>query len=108
MIVSDLISAIQGPDERSNKFSQQFQKIWSMILEPLTENHVISMFIHNINPKMKFQVLDYMTLPFTKIIKKLTQKDKCLVEIGDLKYGNPNKEKREADIIKKRIKRSML
>jgi len=50
------------------------------------------MFIHNIHPKFKFIALDYMALPFTEIVHRITQNEKCLVEIGDLKYGNLPKE----------------
>jgi len=67
MIVLDLVSAIQGPNERFDKFAQRFQNIWRMIPEPLFESHVTSIFVHNIHPK-------------------------CLVDMGDLKYENPPKE----------------
>jgi len=50
------------------------------------------MFVHNIHPKLKFIALDYMTLPFTRIMHRFTQKKKFLVDMGDLKYENPNKE----------------
>ena len=33
-----------------------------------------------------------MALPFTEIVHRITQNEKCLVEIGDLKYGNLPKE----------------
>lgn len=60
-----------------------------MIQEPLSESHVTCIFIHNIHPKLNFIALDYMTLPFTEIMHRLVQKEKCLVDIGKLKYGNP-------------------
>lgn len=83
MIILDLVSTIQGPNERFDKFAQRFQKIWSMIPEPLYESHVTSMFIHNIHPKLKFIALDYMTLPFTEIAHRITQKEKCLGYMDD-------------------------
>jgi len=95
MIISNLVSAIQGLNERFDKFSQRILKIWSMILEPLSKSHVTSMFFHNIHHKLKFIALDYMKLPFTEIMHRLTQKKKYLVDMGDLKYGNPNKETKE-------------
>jgi len=50
------------------------------------------MFIHNIHPILKFIALDYMILPFIDIVHRLAQKEKCLVDMGDLKYRNPSKE----------------
>lgn len=91
MIVFDLINAKQGPNEQFNKFAQRFQKIWSMIPKPLSTNHVTSMFIDNIHPKLKYITLNYMTPSFTKLVNHLTQKEKCLVKIGNLKYENPSK-----------------
>lgn len=61
-----------------------------MILESLFESHVTSIFVQNIYPKLKFIALDYMISIFTKIIHRLSQKDKCLVDMGSLKYGNPS------------------
>lgn len=75
-----------------------------MILAPLSESHVTSMFFHIIHPKLKFIVLDYMTLPFTKIMHTITQKENCLVDMGDLKYGNPNKETKGGRYLKKEDK----
>lgn len=63
-----------------------------MITKPLFESHFTSMFFHNIHPKLKFIALDYMILPFTKIVHRLSQKEKFLVYMGNLKYGNPIKE----------------
>ena len=72
MIVSYLVSVIQDPIERFENFTKRFQKNWSMILEPLSQSHVISMCVHNIHPKLKFIAIDYMTLLFTKIMHRLT------------------------------------
>jgi len=104
MIISYIISSIQGPNEQFDKFTQRFQKIWSMILEPLSKSHVKSMFVHNIHHKLKFIALDYMTLSFTKIMHRLTKKEKCLVDMGDLKYGNPSKETKGSKYHKKEDK----
>lgn len=57
MTLFDLVSSIQDPNERFDRFFQRFQKIWIMIPKPLYENHIISIFIHNINPKIRFQAL---------------------------------------------------
>lgn len=65
-----------------------------MIPKPLSKSHVTSMFVHNIHPKLKFIALDYMTLPFLEIVHSITHKEKCLIDIDDLKYGNPPKEKK--------------
>lgn len=51
-------ATIQGPNERFEKFSQQFQKTWSMIKDPLLEAHVKAMFLNNIYPKLKFIAMD--------------------------------------------------
>lgn len=72
-----------------------FQKIWSMIQEPLFESHVASIFIHNIHPKLKFIALYYMILTFIEIMHMVIQKEKFLIGMGDLKYGNTPKDTKE-------------
>lgn len=66
-----------------------------MILEPLFESHITSIFFHNIHPKFKFIALDYIILPLINIMHMITQKERSLVDIGDLKYANPPKDTKE-------------
>jgi len=75
-----------------------------MILEALSESYVTSIFFHNIHPKLIFIALDYMTLPFIEIFHRLTQKEKYLVDIGDLKYGNSREETKGSKYYKKEDK----
>lgn len=77
-----------------------------MVPDPLSKSHVIYMFIHKIHPKLKFIALDYMKLPlpFTTCVHRITQKQKHLVDMGDLKYGNPPKEEKEGRYQKKEYK----
>lgn len=63
-----------------------------MIQEPLAESHVKSMFIHNIHLELKFIALDYMSLQFTNIVHRLVKKEKYLIDMEKLKYGNIYKE----------------
>jgi len=72
-----------------------------MIPKPLYESHVTSIFIKYIHPKLNFISLDYMTLPFTEIVHRLTQKEKCLVDMGDLNTKTLARRLCEVDIRKK-------
>lgn len=50
------------------------------------------MFVYNINPKLKFIYLEYMTFLFIDIMHRLNQKEIYLMDINELKYGSPTKE----------------
>jgi len=49
-----------------------------------------------------------MALPFIESVHRLTQKEKCLVAMDELKYGNPTKAKKRGGYKTKRINNSML
>lgn len=63
-----------------------------MIQDSFLELYANSMFVHNMYPKLKFIALDYMTLQFIEIMHRLVQKEKYLVDMGELKYHNNFKE----------------
>lgn len=65
-----------------------------MIKEPLLEPHVKAIFVHNINPKLRFIVMDYVDFYFLNIVHKVTQIEECMVEMGKLKYDNPSKDQK--------------
>lgn len=75
-----------------------------MIPEPLSENHVISIFIQNLHLKLRYIFLDYVTFPFLHIVTILTPKEKCLIEMGEIKYENPSKETKGSRYQKKEEK----
>lgn len=46
----------------------------------------------NIIPILKWEIVDYIDIPFLDIISKLLAKDKLMVENGEIKYRNVAKD----------------
>lgn len=95
VIISKLMNTKEIPNERLENFPQIFKKIWSIIKDPLLEAHVKAIFIHNIHFELRFIAMDYVDFLFSKIVHKLIQKEKYMVEMVKLKYDNPPKDQKK-------------
>jgi len=91
IMVSDLCTMRQGSDEKLDKFVVQFNKIWQQIKIRLTEREVNNIFKEAIILPLQLHGIDYTHLAFSDMTHKLLEKEKVLVKLGLVKYGEDEK-----------------
>jgi len=65
----------------------RFKKTWQQIKIRLTEKEVNNIFKEAIILPLQPHVIDYMHLAFSDMTHKLLEKEKVLVKLGHVKYG---------------------
>jgi len=92
LMVSYLYAMRQGSDEKLDKFIVRFKKTWQQIKIKLTEREVNNIFKVIISP-LQLHVIDYTHIAFSDMTHKLLEKEKVLVKLGLVKYGEDEKPK---------------
>jgi len=92
-MVSDLLAMRQGSNEKLDKFFIRFKKTWQKIKIKLTKKKVNNIFKEAIILPLQSHAIDYTHLAFLDMTHKLLEKEKVLVKLGLVKYGDDDKPK---------------
>jgi len=93
IMVSDLCAMRQGSDEKLDKFVVRFKRTWQQIKIRLTEKEVNNIFKEVVILSLQPHFIDYTHLAFSDMTHKLLEKEKVLVKLGLVKYGEYEKPK---------------
>lgn len=93
IMVSNLCAMRQGSNEKLAKFVMRLKKTWQQIKTKLIEKEVNNVFKETIILPLQSHVIDNTHLSFSDMTNKLLKKEKVLVKLGLMKYGDDDKPK---------------
>jgi len=83
----------QGSNEKLDKFIVWFKKTWQQIKTKLIEKEDNNIFKEVVILPLQSHVIDHTHLAFSYMTHKLLEKEKVLVKLGLVKYGEDDKPK---------------